>query len=118
MNHSLDNADNAEILKNNSEVVQTRQVFAEMVTCNYWIIGIFLEVTLRTFSIFHGSQSWGHYCKSVTCYILLVTSMQCNALELHVTPKKIVTSYVLRITLRAATSNIITYYICPVQVIN
>ena len=44
VNHSLDNADNAEKTKRNLEVVQTRRVFAEMVTyyistlCEYFTL--------------------------------------------------------------------------------
>ena len=31
------------------------------------------------------SQSWGHYSKSVTHYVLLITSAHCNMLQLHIT---------------------------------
>ena len=39
-------------------------------------------------------------------------------LQLHITPRKLVTSYILHVTLRAVTSNIITYYICSLQAID
>ena len=63
-------------------------------------------------------QSWGHYSKNVTHYILLVTSMQCNALQLHITPGKTVTSYILHVTLMAVLVILLhTYYICSLQAI-
>ena len=62
------------------------------------------------------NQSWGHYTKNVTSYILLVTFTRCSVLQYYYLLKK-VTSYILLATLRAVTSNNITYYICLLQTI-
>ena len=39
-------------------------------------------------------------------------------LQLHITPRKTVTGYIVHITLKVVTSNIITYYICSLQAVN
>ena len=52
---------------------------------------------------YSAANSWGRYSKNVTRYILLVTSKQCNALQLHTTPIKTVMNYILHVTVRAVT---------------